>query len=84
MCFPLQTQLKYEKKLMKQLMDANCAMFICARLVTNLFMTGNRNTNDLLTFYTFDPSGLHTTIGLLHIFELHHSSVEDFSFKFQI
>ena len=26
------------------------AMFTYARLVTNLFMIGNRNTNDLLTF----------------------------------
>ena len=40
---------KKEKK--KQLMDANCAMFTFVRLVTNLFMIRNRNTN---YFYTFD------------------------------
>ena len=34
---------------MKQLMDSNCAMFTYVKLDTNLFMTGNRNTNDLLT-----------------------------------
>ena len=53
MCFPFQTGLKYKIYIyiyMKQLMDANCAMFTYARLVINLFMIGNRNTNYLLTF----------------------------------
>ena len=35
------------KKSMKQLMDANCAMCIYARLVTNLSMKGNSNTTVL-------------------------------------
>ena len=44
-----------KKIYMKQLMDANWVMFTYARLVTNLFIIGNRNTNDSLTFTHLSP-----------------------------